>query len=117
MVVDMSNNQLQLIFFFLLGMFLWLSSYSLQRSKHLHTLPIKPPKWIVWLCGNPTQNDILDLNDVGTQGLGLILLIGEPTLYVLGVEPRTRLAVIGLVCILFGIAYGILFLVLDRRKK
>lgn len=90
----MERDFWQLVGFILVGMVPWLGGYVIQRSGGRRSILIRPPRWVVWLCGNPRGDGQIDLGDGGMQLTALIPLIGGPLSILVGVDFRLRLAIV-----------------------
>lgn len=86
----MGRDFWQLVGFLGIGIALWLGGYVIQRGGGHRSVIFRPPRFVVWLCGNPRGDGTIDLGDGGMQLLGLIWLVGGPLLVFLGVEFRLR---------------------------
>jgi len=116
----MGRDFWQLVGFLVMGMALWLGGYVIQRGGGHRSVIFRPPQFVVWLCGNPRRDGLIDLGDGGMQLLGLIWLVGGPLLMLLGVEFHLRLAIVFLV---FAVATIFWFILMEwanwrqRQKK
>ncbi len=116
----MGRDFWQLMGFLGIGIALWLGGYVIQRSGGHRSVIFRPPRFVVWLCGNPRRDGQIDLGDGGMQLLGLIWLIGGPLLVLLDVEFRLRPAIVFLV---FSVATVFWFILMEwvnwreRRRR
>jgi hypothetical protein len=107
----------QLVGFVLIGIAPWLGGYIIQRSGGLWSVTIRPPRWVVWLCGNPRRDGQIDLGSGGMQLTGLIPLISGPLSILLGVEFRLRGAIVISVYLAATIVWLILVGWVNRRQR
>jgi len=90
----MGQDFWQVIGFILVGIVPWLGGYIIQKGGGHRSVILHPPRWVVWLCGNPRGDGQLDLGDGGMQLTSLIPLVGGPLSVILGIEFHWRLAMV-----------------------
>jgi hypothetical protein len=101
----MNSDILQLLALLFVGSIFWVGGYWLQRAKNPSTIVVKPPRWVVWLCGNPRGDGQLEIDDASSQLLGLTLLTSSPCLFLWVEDYRTRAGIaFGTIIIFFGVS-------------
>ena len=113
----MAKDFWQLIGFTLIGLVPWLAGYMLQKMGGGRSIIIRPPRWIVWLCGNPRNNGQIDLGYGGMQLVGLVPLVGGPLCIALGLEFRLRLVVVTSVYVLVIVLWLIVEGLVNMRHQ
>lgn len=114
----MEKDCWQLIGFVLVGIIPWFAGYAIQRSGGHRSVVFHPPRFVVWLCGNPRGDGQIDLGEGGMQLTALVPLIGGPLTIFLGIEFRLRLAIVITTYLLTVIAWlGVMGWVSWQQQK
>ena len=90
--------------FALLGAGAWLAEYRLQKDRARRWLVVRPPRWLVWFCGDPCRDGTLDLPCALRQGAALVFLLGAPLVALLGLEAELQGALLFLGYALLALA-------------
>lgn len=85
------------LIFMLMGAIGWLIERRAQKNAGQAVLPIRPPRWVVRLCGNPRGDGTIELASGAKQLLALLFLLATPLCFVLPLSLSVRMGLLFLI--------------------
>jgi len=83
-----------LLVFILMGVGGWLVERGAQKRGLYDGLVVRPPRAVVWLCGNPHGNGLVELDSAVRQLSSLAFLVVPPLVWLLPLDLSRRVALV-----------------------